>query len=94
MAELDLSNLSSLSSEQVEKLHLNADTDTRKESIHHTLGPRGTQAAPGDHTHNGSDSLLLLTGSTISGSRASSTSIMPSVIAALVRLGATDSSTA
>lgn len=94
MAALDTSNLSSLTATQVEELHRNADTDVRRESIHHTLGPRNTQAAAGDHTHNGSDSSLLLSGLTISGSRASSASITPSIIAALVRLGITDSSTA
>jgi len=94
MAVLDPSNLSALTAEQVEELHRNADTDVRRESLHHTLGPRGTQAAAGDHTHNGSDSSPLLGGLTISGSRSSSASITPSIIAALVRLGITDSSTA
>jgi len=83
-----------LTAEQVEKIHLNADTDVRRESIHHTLGPRTTQAAPGDHTHNGSDSSLLLEGVTISGSRSSSASILPSIISALVKLGAVDQSSA
>lgn len=87
-------NIDELSAEQVEKLHLNADTDVRRESVHHTLGPNTTQAAPGDHKHDGSDSSLLLGGVTISGSRSSSTSILPSVIAALVKLGAVDQSTA
>lgn len=84
----------SVSSEDVEKLHRNADTDVRRESVHHTLGPRPSQAAAGDHKHDGSDSALLLGGVTITGSRASSTAILPSIIAALVKLGATDSSTA
>lgn len=94
MAEIDPSLLSGLTPTQVEELHKNADTDVRKEAIHHTLGPRPSQAAGGDHKHDGSDSSLLLEGMTISGSRASSTSILPSIIAALVRLGAVDSSTA
>lgn len=94
MAALDPSNLSALTAEQVEELHKNDDVDVRRESHHHTLGPRGVQAAAGDHTHDGSNSSLLLTGITISGSRSSSASITPSIIAALVRLGATDSSSA
>jgi hypothetical protein len=94
MAGVDPSQLDSLTAEQVEELHKNADTDVRRESMHHTLGPRGTQAAAGDHNHDGSNSSLLLTGVTITGSRASSASITPSLIAALVKLGATDSSTA
>lgn len=94
MASLDPSRLSSLTPEQVEELHKNDDADVRRESHHHTLGPKGTQAAAGDHTHDGSNSSLLLTGITISGSRSSSASIIPSIIAALVKLGVTDSSTA
>jgi hypothetical protein len=88
------SQFSSVTPEQVEELHKNADTDVRKEAIHHTLGPRGSQAAAGDHKHDGSDSALLLEGLTVTGSRASSASITPSIIAALVKLGMTDSSTA
>lgn len=83
-----------LSPDDVEEIHKKSDVDVRKESQHHTLGPRPSQAAAGDHKHDGSDSALLLEGVTITGSRASSASIMPSVIAALVKLGATDSSTA
>lgn len=94
MAALDPSNLSALTSEQVEQLHRNDDVDVRRESHHHTLGPRTTQAAGGDHNHDGSNSALLLTGLTVSGSRSSSASVTPSIIAALVRLGITDSSTA
>lgn len=89
----NIPNFSNISAEDVEKFHQNADTDVRRESVHHTLGPRPTQAAPGDHNHDGSNSPSLLVGQTITGSRSSSTSIMPSIIAALVRLGATDSST-
>ena len=96
MAEADGSTgqYDNVSAEDVEKLHRSADTDVRRESIHHTLGPRSSQAASGDHKHDGSDSPLLLEGLTITGSRASPTAILPSIIAALVRLGATDSSTA
>lgn len=93
MAALDPSSLSSLTAEQVEELHKNDDVDVRRESHHHTLGPRSTQAAAGDHTHDGSNSSPLLIEGTISGSRSSSASIMPSIIALFVRLGATDSST-
>lgn len=92
MGVLDPSSLSSLTAEQVEEIHKNDDVDVRRESHHHTLGPRGTQAAAGDHTHDGSNSSLLLSGLTISGSRSSSSSITPSIIAALVKLGVTDSS--
>lgn len=78
------------SAEEVEDFHTNADVDTRIESIHHTLGPGASQAAPGNHLHDGGTSPLLLTGFTLTGSRGSSTAL-PSIIACLVRLGATDS---
>lgn len=80
------------SAEEVERAHTNADTDLRDESIHHTLGAGETQAAPGNHTHDGGDSALLLSGLTISGSRGSDAWRI-SVNQILVRLGATDSST-
>jgi len=76
----------------VEDFHTNADTDVRSESLHHTLGPGAGQASPGNHTHNGGDSELLLDGMTVSGSRGG-VSALPSIIAALVRLGLTDQST-
>jgi hypothetical protein len=49
-------NGAALSAEDVERLHQNADTDSRKESLHHTLGSRSTQASPGDHDHKGGNS--------------------------------------
>jgi hypothetical protein len=80
------------SSEQVAEFHTNADTDVRKESAHHTLGINPYQASPGDHTHDGGTSPLLLAGVTITGTRGSAANAA-SIIAALVKLGATDSST-
>lgn len=81
------------SAEEVDRQHTNADTDLRAEALHHTLGPAETQASPGSHTHDGGDSALILSGMTISGSRGSDAWRL-SVNAILVRLGATDSSTA
>jgi hypothetical protein len=78
---------------QVEELHTNSDVDARREAQHHTLGPGPTQAASGDHRHDGGDSALLLEGLTISGSRGSDAWRL-SINQILVRLGATDSSTA
>lgn len=80
-------------SEEVDNFHTNADTDLRNEAIHHTLGPAPTQAAPGNHKHDGGDSELLLTGETISGSRGSDAWRL-SINAILVKMGATDNSTA
>jgi hypothetical protein len=80
-------------SDEVTKFHQNADTDTRLESIHHTVGPNSTQASPGDHRHRGGDSQLLLGDITLTGSRAGNIALL-SVIQALVALGATDNTTA
>ena len=77
----------------VASFHKNAAIDSRAEDIHHTVGPEPSQASPGNHTHNGSDGALLLEAYTITGSKANPTTVLPSVIAALVRLGAKDSTT-
>lgn len=39
--------------------HEGADTDSSHNALHHTLGRGSNQAAPGDHTHDGVDSLQL-----------------------------------
>lgn len=43
----------------VNQLHLSADTDTGVTAIHHTLGPKAFQASPGNHRHDGKDSVQL-----------------------------------
>lgn len=82
---------SSLSAEQVEELHRNSDVDTRPEAQHHTTGPGPTQASPGDHRHRGGDSVPLLDDMIITGDLSDGT-VLPSIIACLVALGAQDSS--
>jgi hypothetical protein len=81
------------SAQAVEDFHENSDLDSRTEAQHHTLGAGPGQASPGDHTHDGGDSELLLSGETISGSRATDAWRL-SVNAILVRLGASNDSTA
>lgn len=81
------------SAEDVARNHQNADTDTRAEAIHHTLGPGNSQGAAGNHRHRGGDSLPLLDDFTITGDVSDGT-VLPSIIACLVALGAKDSSTA
>lgn len=81
------------SSDSVERFHTNADTDVRNESIHHTLGGNPGQASPGDHTHDGSDSVALAAGFEIHKlpSTASATDLLTwrtEVEAILERLGA------
>lgn len=80
-------------SEEVENFHTYADTDTRSESVHHTLGPTTTQASSGSHRHRGGDSVPLLDGLSITGSRGGNVALL-SVIQCLVALGASDQSTA
>lgn len=77
--------------EEVEKFHSNAEVDVKATSIHHTLGPGEFQAASGSHTHNGGDSPLLLEGYTLIGSISNPTSMLPSIIQCLERLGAKNS---
>lgn len=77
----------------VADFHTHADTDAKDTSIHHTLGVGPGQAAPGDHNHDGGDSVLLLEGITITGSKDNPVTVFPSIINALVRLGVRDATT-
>ena len=77
----------------VEAFHAKADTDASQTALHHTLGTKNGNASPGDHNHNGKNSVRILKGTTITGSRASGAALV-SVISALVKLGATDNTTA
>ena len=77
----------------VEAFHRTVSRDTRPEDIHHTLGNDPNRASPGNHKHDGSDAPLILEGYTISGVKATPSTVLPSIIAALVRLGATDATT-
>jgi hypothetical protein len=77
----------------VNEFHSNDDTDKDANAHHHTLGSGANQASPGSHNHDGSTSVQLLEGFTLSGTRGSATAIV-SIISALVQLGATDNTTA
>jgi len=88
----NVNNAAPPSSENVDHFHINADTDVRLESLHHTLGTQPTQAAPGDHVHDGGSSPLLLGGKIITGSKSDGTALN-SIIQLMVRLGAEDQST-
>jgi len=78
----------------VTDFHKHADTDTRRESVHHTLGPNETQGSPGSHCHDGGTSKKLLDGYSLTGSKSSPSTMWPPIIACLVRLGAKDSTSA
>jgi hypothetical protein len=77
----------------VAQIHRNADTDADKVSIHHTIGPGSNQVASGIHNHDGSDTRALLDGVNLTGAKAGNAALA-SVVAALVALGATDSTSA
>jgi hypothetical protein len=72
--------------------HRNSDCDVQPTSQHHTLGPGETQSSPGSHIHDGTNSRYILEGVTLTGAKAGNTALA-SVVAALVLLGATDSTT-
>jgi hypothetical protein len=48
-----------LNSEEVNALHINSDKDSSTQALHHTLGIKPTQASPGNHSHNGKDSVRI-----------------------------------
>jgi hypothetical protein len=77
----------------VANFHMQSDADVSRDSQHHTLGISGGQASPGNHTHDGTSSVALLGGVTLTGAKAGNTALA-SVIAALVQLGATDATSA
>lgn len=78
---------------EVTAFHKHADTDGGRTALHHTLGSQKDQAPPGNHDHHGGDSVLLLKDIVLSGSRSGGAALV-TIIAALVDLGATDSTVA
>jgi hypothetical protein len=79
-------------SRTVAKLHHFDDLDVDRTSHHHSLGVNSNQATPGPHNHDGTTSVQLLAGVTLTGSKAGNAALA-SVCAALATLGATDSTT-
>lgn len=84
--------VSGSSAQQVSKFHEKSDVDSGSSAQHHTLGPGIDQAAPGSHTHDGSDSASLWEGFTITGSRTNGGAVA-SIISLLVQKGAADGTT-
>lgn len=77
----------------VAEIHRNADTDTDKTSVHHTIGPAANQAASGIHVHDGAETRQLGAGITVTGSKGGNAALA-SLMSALVQiLGITDSTT-
>lgn len=48
-------NAKSPDADAVFAFHSNADTDSRPEALHHTIGSGANQAASGSHTHDAAD---------------------------------------
>lgn len=82
------------SAREVLEFHTHADKDGSPTALHHTLGVKPNQASPGNHVHDGGSSALIesLADVTITGSRSSGAAVA-SIISALEKLGATDSTT-
>lgn len=76
----------------VAEFHTNSDVDAEKDAQHHTIGTGVNQASSGSHKHDGNDSFLLLDGVEIIGAKGGNTALA-SVIAALIGMGAKDSTT-
>lgn len=78
----------------VNEFHTNDDLDRDSNSHHHTLGVGVNQAASGAHNHDGSNSVQLGKGITISGSRSGGGALI-SILTALEQiLGVDDQTTA
>lgn len=77
----------------VNEFHKKDDVDSSFDAHHHTLGTKNGQAASGDHNHDGKNSRRLLQGTTITGAKGGNAAVA-SIVAALVKLGAVDSTTA
>lgn len=77
----------------VDKLHATSDLDSDVLAQHHTLGPTHHQAAPGDHDHDGTNSALLMTGITVTGSKGGNVALGNLITALSAALGFTDSTT-
>lgn len=92
---LDAQTTRNVPAEVVAQIHEKADTDGKSTAKHHTLGPKKFQASPGDHSHDGGSSAIIypLDGVTITGSRSGGTALV-SIIDALVKLGASNGTTA
>ena len=77
---------------EFKRAHEQSDVDSGPFALHHTLGTKAEQASRGNHVHDGKDSKLLLEGFVVTGAKSGNTALA-SVIAALVKLGATDTTT-
>lgn len=73
--------------------HETTDTDSSALALHHTLGPRANQAAPGNHSHNGVSSKKLMSGVTVTGSKGGNAALASLITELSKVLGFTDNTT-
>lgn len=85
--------LEEASAKTVADLHRRSDKDHRTEALHHSLGMRDTQASPGNHNHDGGNSVPLLNDVFVGSRTAYNATLFNSVMDSLVKLGATNNTT-
>ena len=73
--------------------HAFSDVDSDANAQHHTLGPGVAQASPGSHTHDGTTSALLFSG-TITGSRGGNAALANLISTICAQTGLIDGTTA
>jgi hypothetical protein len=76
--------------EEVNRFHERADTDSSATAIHHSLGVKNTQAAPGDHKHDGVGSRKLMEGIVVTGSKGGNAALASLISQLSSALGFTD----
>jgi hypothetical protein len=59
MASFSFSGNNETDAAKVNEFHINSDVDKSAISQHHTLGTLATQASPGNHSHDGRDSVRI-----------------------------------
>lgn len=77
----------------VQQIHQNDDLDTAKDAHHHSLGIGPNQSAPGNHTHDGSNSSQLMAGIVITGAKGGNVALTNLIAALATTLGFTDNTT-
>lgn len=78
----------------VNEFHTNDDLNRDQQAHHHTIGIGVNEAASGAHSHDGTNSVQLGKGVTVTGSRADGSALISLLQAMEQVLGITDSTTA
>lgn len=81
------------SAQDVNRFHTNSDADSFAGALHHTLGVKHDQAAPGDHKHDGVASKKIGEGLNLTGSKGGNIALGNLITMLSDLLGFTDSTT-